>query len=592
MKAIVSNLLTDAIAKLQSADKVPAVSIEIQVENCRDKSHGDYASNIAMMLAKPARKNPRELAELIIEALPESEHIQTVEIAGPGFLNFTLSSGALNQIIPTVLQAKNAFGIHDTGKGKTVNVEFISANPTGPLHVGHGRGAAFGDAIADLLAVSGYAVEREYYVNDAGRQMNILAVSIWLRYLELFEVKLKFPKNGYKGGYVIEIAESLKTKYQDKFLRSEADVFQDVPADEVITDGDKNGDKEAHIDGIIQNAEYLLGKADYEIIFSQGLTTVLNDIKEDTKAFGIEFQNWFSEKSLKTSGAIKRAIKTLEQKDYLYEKDGATWFKSTDFGDTKDRVVIRENGQTTYFASDLAYLLNKIERGFDKIIYVFGADHHGYVPRLRAAAKAFGIDDTKLIIPLVQFAVLYRGTQKVQMSTRSGEFVTLRDLRQEVGKDACRYFYVMRKVEQHMDFDLELAKSNSKDNPVYYIQYAHARICRVLRRLEIEGYTWDESVGLEALSLLDNEYEKALITQLNHFTDIVAKAASQLEPHLLANYLRTLAQALHGYYDASNQKILVEDSKLRNARLCLVLAVKQVLQNGLKFLTIDAPEKM
>lgn len=589
VKQQIRQLLTEAIQQLQQQQKLPVdLMLDIQVEIARDKSHGDFASNVALLLAKAAGQKPRDLAELIVQAIPHSTSIQSIHIAGPGFINFFVAETAFANVIPEILKQKTHFGRSDKHKGQKVNLEFISSNPTGSLHVGHGRGASYGGTVADLLEAVGYTVDREYYVNDAGRQMNILATSVWLRYLELFNLKFAFPRNAYKGGYLLDIAKALQDKYGDSLLRNIKDVFANVPADE--TD-DGQGDKEAHIDALIENAKQLLGE-NYQTVFNFGLKSILDDIKNDCEEFGIHFQNWFSEKSLETSGAIQHAIDTLEKHKYLYRKDNAIWFSSIQFGDDKDRVVVRENGQTTYFASDLAYLLNKIERGYDKLIYVLGADHHGYIARLRAAAKAFHIDPDKLVIPLVQFAVLYRGKEKVSMSTRSGEFVTLRQLREEVGKDACRYFYVMRKVEQHMDFDLELATSNTKDNPVFYIQYAHARICRVLNKLQEQNLQYQESVGLASLELLTNEYEKTLIALMNNYSELVLKAAEQYEPHLLANYLKELATALHAYYDASGEKILIDDDKLRNARLCLILAVKQLLVNGLTLLSLSTPEKM
>ncbi len=589
MKQQIRQLLADAVQQLKQQSKLPVdLIVDIQVENVRDKIHGDFASNVAMLLAKSAGQKPRDLAEAIVAAIPTSTNIKSINIAGPGFINFFVVDTVLNSVVPQILQQKTHYGLSEKYQGQKVNVEFISANPTGPLHVGHGRGAAYGATLADLLEAVGYTVEREYYVNDAGRQMNILATSIWLRYLQLYGIKFPFPRNAYKGEYVIDIAKTVQSQYDNKFVQTAEEVFANVPQDETE---DGKGDKEAHIDGLIKNAKQLLG-AGYQDVFAVGLNTVLDDIKDDCAEFGIHYQNWFSEKYLETSGAINHAIETLEKNKFLYKKDNAIWFNSTQFGDDQDRVVIRENGQTTYFASDLAYLLNKVERGYDKLVYLFGADHHGYVPRLRAAAKALNVDDTKLIIPLLQFAVLYRGKEKVQMSTRSGEFVTLRQLREEVGKDACRYFYVMRKVEQHMDFDLELAKSNTKDNPVYYIQYAHARICRILAKAEEQNFHYDELSGLAAVNVLINPYEKELIMQLSCYPEIVLKAAEYYEPHLVANYLKDLATALHSYYDASGEKILIEDATLRNARLCLIKAVKQVLVNGLTLLSLSTPEKM
>ncbi len=432
----------------------------------------------------------------------------------------------------------------------------------------------------------GYQVHCEYYVNDAGRQMNILAVSVWLRYLELLGELFIFPKNGYRGQYVIDIAKKLKEKYYLQFHQAAQAVFNNIPPDE--GDGD-TGDKETHIDGLIDRAKTLLGK-DFSLIHQFGMQEVLEDIRDDLTEFGVEFDEWFSESSLMHSGAVDAALAELKSKNYLYQADGATWFRSTSFGDDKDRVLIRENGQTTYFASDVAYHWNKLNRGFKRIIDVLGADHHGYVPRVRAAMQALGLDADLLHVPLVQFAVLFRHGEKVQMSTRSGEFVTLRELRNEVGKEAARFFYVMRRSEQHMDFDLDLAKSKTNENPVYYIQYAHARICSVFRQLEEKNMSFDESRGIVSLDQLDSPYEKALLSCLVQYPESVMIAAIKLEPHQIANYLKDLATAFHAYYNA--EQFLMEDEVLRNARLCLIKATRQLFSNGLGLLGVSAPEKM
>lgn len=517
--------------------------------------------------------------------MAEDKHIQKVTIAGPGFINFYLSSEAFSAVVPDILTQAERFGRPNLGEGKLVNVEFVSANPTGPLHVGHGRGAAYGGALADLLAAVGYDVTREYYVNDAGRQMDILATSIWLRYLENQGAQFKFPSNGYQGDYIRDIAKLVQDKFQQQLNRELTDVYQNVP-DDVTEEG---GDKEAHIDALIKNAKNLLADA-YEEVFQIGLQYILTDIREDLQEFGIVFQNWFSERSLKQQNAIQHAIDELASADHLYERDGATWFRSIPFGDDKDRVLVRENGQTTYFASDIAYLLNKMERGYDTIIYIFGSDHHGYLARLNAAAKALGKDTDAVKILLVQFANLFRGKEKVQMSTRSGSFVTLRDLRDEVGNDAARFFYVSSKREQHMDFDLELAKSKSAENPVYYVQYAHARICSVFRQLHDKELQFDQSEGLANLNLLTNNHERALLVDLSRYQEIIRNAAINYEPHQITGFLRELANDFHTYYNA--HQFLVDNAALRNARLCMITAVKQLLANGLKLIGVSAPETM
>lgn len=585
MKEQIALLLNGAIEALKADGKLPAdLEPNIQVENTRDKAHGDLATNLAMTLAKPARQNPRAIAEMILQALPASTVVDKAEIAGPGFINFFVNDAAIYSVVADVLEQTDQFGRSKPTSDDRVQVEFVSANPTGPLHVGHGRGAAYGATLADLLEAGGMNVEREYYVNDAGRQMNILAVSVFLRYLELLGDTITFPANGYQGEYIRDIAAGLKQSQGDALQCSLDDLYLDVPADEPA-----GGDKELHIDGLIDRAQNILG-GQYRTLFDAGLDSILGDIREDLGEFGVNYQCWFSERSLTSSGDVDEALKRLDDKGYLYEESGNLWFKSTDFGDDKDRVVKRANGQTTYFASDIAYHMNKFERGFQTVINVWGADHHGYITRVKAAIQALGYDPERLVVKLVQFAILYRGSERVQMSTRSGSFVTLRELRDEVGNDACRFFYVTRKADQHMDFDLDLAKSESKDNPVYYIQYAHARICSVLRKLESEGMAWDQAMGLASLERLDSEAERDLVTALGKYSETVKHAAANFEPHQLANYLRDLASDYHTYYNG--HKMLIDDEALRNARITLSVAVRQVIANGLTILGVSAPEQM
>mgnify|MGYP001123427449 CR=1 FL=1 len=558
------------------------------IERARDPAHGDFATNIAMVLAKRARAKPRDLAERLVAALPASPLIDRVEVAGPGFINFRLAADAYHALVPEVLRQGPAFGRSDIGKGKRVQVEFVSANPTGPLHVGHGRGAAYGAVVADLLAAIGFDLHREYYVNDAGRQMDILGTSVWLRYLELCGEELDFPSNGYKGDYVWDIAASLHREHGDDYRLDAAEVHKGLPADEV--EGQAGGDKEAYIDGLIANAKRLLGDNRYRFVFELALNTILDDIRGDLGEFGVHYQEWYSERSLTESGAVNRAIQQLREADQVYENAGALWFRSTAFGDEKDRVVIRDNGQTTYFASDIAYHMDKLERGFERVIDVWGADHHGYIPRVKAALTALGDNAERLDVLLVQFAVLYRGGEKVQMSTRSGDFVTLRQLRKEVGRDAARFFYVMRRCEQHMDFDLDLAKSQSADNPVYYVQYAHARVESVLHQAADRGMAIEPSGGTTNLERLVEDHEQALLKTLVRYPEVVETAALNEEPHQLTNYLRELANDFHSYYNA--HQFLVEDSALRDARIKLILATRQVLRNGLGLIGVSAPEQM
>ncbi len=586
MKTNIEDLIARAINSLKQQD-VLDVSLQpkIQVTRTRDVAHGDFASNIAMMLAKPSGRNPRELAQALIDALPDDEHVHKVEIAGPGFINFFIHPQTTLDIIRTILDRGDRFGSSEISHGEKVQIEFVSANPTGPLHVGHGRGAAYGATVASLMRAVGYEVDCEYYVNDAGRQMNILAVSVWLRYLQQLDVNIPFPVNGYKGDYVLDIAAELVNKHGGIFIYDANQVMDAVPPDE--PDG---GDKETHVDALIDRAKQLLGDEGYRVVFEAGLDTILADIADDLEEFGVHYDVWYSEQTLADRKLIENAVEQLQDAGHIYEKKGALWFRSTDFGDEKDRVVIRDNGQATYFASDIAYHMDKFARGFHRVINIWGADHHGYVPRVKAAIKALGEDENKLDILLVQFAILYRGGERVQMSTRSGSFVTLRELREEVGNDAARFFYVMRKCEQHMDFDLDLAKSQSNDNPVYYIQYAHARVCSVLRQLAEKNMSHDIEAGNDNVALLTESHETDLAIQLAKYPEVVEKAAFNAEPHLLVHYLRELANQFHTYYNA--HQFIVEDEAIRNARLNLISAASQVIYNGLKLLGVSAPESM
>ncbi|MFK8078146.1 MAG: arginine--tRNA ligase [Granulosicoccus sp.] len=584
MKEQIEQQLAQALSVLQSDGTVPSeLSPQISVTRTKDASHGDFASNLAMMLAKPAKRAPRDIAQALIDALPNSDSIKDVVIAGPGFINFFQADDAQSAVVKNVLEQGTTFGHSDIGAGQSVQVEFVSANPTGPLHVGHGRGAALGASIANLLTVSGFDVQREYYVNDAGRQMDILATSVWLRYLALKGEEFNFPSNGYKGDYILEISQGLIDSHADRFHQSSQLVFADIVADEP-----QGGDKEKHIDELIARAKDLLGDESYRVVFDAALDSILNDIREDLGEFGVVYDNWFSERSL--TDDVSRVVEKLDKSGHLYVKEGVTWFRSTDFGDDKDRPVVRANGQTTYFASDIAYIDNKMQRGFDKVLYVFGADHHGYTARMYAACEALGHSRDRLEFLLIQFAILFRNGERVQMSTRSGSFVTIRELREEVGKDAARYFYVMRKYSQHLDFDLDLAKSQSNDNPVYYVQYAYARICSVFRQLEQRKLDFDEAAGLAALGRLTETSETDLMTLLATFPELIQRAALAHEPHQLTGYLRDLANGLHSYYNA--HKVLVEDDELRHARLCLLKAVRQVLGNGLALIDVSTPEVM
>ena len=569
--------LTDLLHAALQVVAPGAVAVPILLERPKSLMHGDYASSLAMQLAKPMKRNPREIAQALVAALPASTQLDKAEVAGAGFVNLYLKPAAKQRVVRDVLENGRAFGRVNLGLGSKVQVEFVSANPTGPLHVGHGRGAAYGASLSGLLNAAGYAVSREYYVNDAGRQMDILALSVWMRYLEINQSTLPFPPNAYKGDYVRDMARQLHEARGLRFMHPAEAVLGGVPSIEV--------DPEAHLDGLIANAKLLLG-ADYAGLHDFVLTEQLGDCRSDLLEFGVTFDSWFSEKSLFDWGLVERVIERLEKSGHLFVKEGAKWFRSTDYGDEKDRVVQRENGQYTYFASDIAYHLNKYKRGFDRVINVWGADHHGYIARVKGALQALGLDPGRLTIALVQFAVLYRDGKKASMSTRAGEFVTLRELRKEVGNDAARFFYVLRKSDQHLDFDLDLAKSQSNDNPVYYIQYAHARVCSVMEQW---GGNPAELVNADLAPLVE-EQELQMLQRLLDYPEQIESAARELAPHLLAFYLKDLAGGFHSYYNST--RLLVEDDHTKLARLALAASVRQVLRNGLEILGVGAPDRM
>lgn len=598
----IEHVLSHAIDALKQQQILPSDWKDNSViQRTKDQAHGDFASNVAMVASKVAGMKPRDLATKIVELLPQSEQVAKVEIAGAGFINFFLDENARFAVLDAIMREQGEFGTSQAFAGKKIQVEFVSANPTSSLHVGHGRGAAFGMSVANLLEAVGYQVGREYYVNDAGRQMDILATSTYLRYLELCGEPIVFPTNAYQGEYVKDIAKPIKKQHGDHLKTTWEHMIADVPADaayEIDAKGEKvlvSGDKEAHIDGLIANAKANLGE-NYQIFHDAALQTILSDIQDDLNDFGVHFDQWFSEKSIQDD--IEPALQVMNERGYLYEKDGNLWFKSTEFGDEKDRVVRRANGQFTYFASDIAYHKHKLDRGFDKIIDVWGSDHHGYIKRVKAALTAMGYDDSRMDVILVQFVTLWRGDEQVQMSSRSGQFVTLRELRDDVGNDAARYYYVARKPEQHIDFDLELAKSKDKENAVYYIQYAHARICRVLERLDERGLKVDDALGKQYQNLLTKDVETELLKLLAAYPQTLQKAAVNYEPHILTNYLKDLASLFHGWYN--DNRILPKEGEafgeaeqnLMQARLRLSKSIRQVIQNGLILLGLTAPTSM
>ncbi|WP_068673853.1 arginine--tRNA ligase [Oceanobacillus sp. Castelsardo] len=535
-------------ADLATKEELP----DIVLEKPKDKAHGDFAANIAMQLARIAKKAPRQIADDIIQHLDQSKaSIEKVEVAGPGFINFFMKNDFLGDIIPTILEAGEAYGKTDAGKGEKVQVEFVSVNPTGDLHLGHARGAAYGDVLCNVLDAAGYEVQREYYINDAGNQIDNLAYSVEARYLQQLGKDVEMPEDGYHGQAIIEIAKKL-----------------------VAQDGDKWANQ-AQEERIAYFKEF-------------GLQSSLENIKNDLKAFRVEFDHWFSERSLYQDNQITDALKKLDEGSYIYEKEDATWFKSTDFGDDKDRVLVKKDGSYTYLTPDIAYHKNKLDRGFDQLINVWGADHHGYVPRMRAAIQALGYPSDKFHVKIIQMVNLFEGGEKVRMSKRTGRAVALRDLMEDVGVDAARYFFVTRSNDSQLDFDMDLARSQSNDNPIYYVQYAHARICTMLEQAKNKGFDTESTYDA---SLLTSEKEVDLLKKLGEFPQVVAEAAEKQLPHKVTQFVFDLATLLHSFYNA--EKVLDQDNKEQtNARIALMKAVRTTLANGLNLIGVSAPEKM
>ena len=594
MKQLIRDLVNQALSAVVAAskdsinDSAPAMP-EFLVENTKSREHGDFACNAAMAAAKLLGQKPRDLAAAIVANLPANPNVAKVEIAGPGFLNFFMRAESMYVVIGEVLRLGAEFGRTHLGANEKLTVEYVSANPTGPMHVGHGRGAAYGSSLSNILSAAGFDVQREYYVNDYGRQMDIMATSLWLRYLDLHAVTTRFPENAYKGAYVTEMAAPLSSEFGAAFVCDGAALMANLPPDE-----SQGGDKDKHVDALIANAKSLLGAVKFRQIYDFALVRLQAEIKAELIKFNVVHDEWFSERSLAESGALQSVVAALTERGQMETRDGALWFKATEYGDEKDRVVVRENGQSTYFASDIAYLKNKFERGYDRAIYILGADHHGYIARLKAAASGLGIDPNRVEVDLVQFARLFKDGVEVSMGKRGGQFVTLADLREEVGTDAARFFYVMRSHEQHLDFDMELAKKQSSDNPVYYVQYAHALICRVFERLTERGLgAFDAELGVANLGLLSEARELSLIAAIGRFSEVINSAANTRSPHIIANYVRDLAAQLHSVYDSPPRlEILCADVGLRNARLALMAATRQVLKNGLALLGVGAPDSM
>jgi arginyl-tRNA synthetase len=590
MKDDLQTLLRAALQSLEGSLLSQRVDPElVTLERTRDATHGDFATNIAMRLAKAAGKPPRVLAEAIVAALPASPLLVRAEVAGAGFINFFLAKDLYLRELVRVHEQGDAYGRERPAMPRKVLLEFVSANPTGPMHVGHGRQAAFGDALGNLLAAAGDLVTREYYINDAGRQTDILAVSVWLRYLEACGETLKFPENGYRGDYIRPVAGALRARVGDSLRHPAAAVLEGLPADAPA------GDKDRYIDAMIARCRTLIGETAWRQLLDDSVEAMLAEIRDDLDGYGVRYDSWVSERAFTASGAIDRALERLRERDLLYLRDGAEWFKATRFGDDEDRVVVRENGVKTYFASDIAYHLDKRERGYDVLIDVLGADHHGYVTRVRGGLQAFGHPGDCLEAPLIQLVALFRNGVKMSMGKREANFVTLRQLREEVGNDACRIFYLMRSNDQSLDFDLELAKSKTNENPVFYIQYAHARVASVTKELAGRGLGFDPAASRELVlargaELLAGTQVVAMLACLSRYPEMVRQAAAQRAPHAMVHYLRELATTLHAFYNA--ERVLVADADLRNARLYALLAVQQVLRNGLGLLGASAPESM
>ena len=580
MKQHIDVLLQAALKQLQISGEVPENAALAQVEATKDNHHGDFATNIAMVLAHQMQKTPREIAERIIEKLPSSPYLQKAEMVDPGFINFFLTVDALTSVVKKVLAEKETYGKCKIGRDKRVIVEFLSATPIGPLHVGHGRIAAYGAVISRLLDTVGFRVYKEYYVNDIGRQIDILTVSIWLRYLALCGEEIVFPTNAYHGDYVMRIAKSIHDLHGDHFKIPAQQIYENLPVSD---------NQDAYLDEIIERTKKSLAD-NYNIIFNFVLYHVLADIREDLAEFGVHYDNWFSERQFASTAAVDKMLQKLKDSNHVYEQDHALWFRSTDFSDDRNRMLVSEHGQPTFFANDVAYHLSKFERGFDLAIDIFGADYHGYIVCMKAAMQACEINPERLQQLLLQFVTLYRDGAPVQMSTRGSAVLTLRELREEIGNDAARFFYVMRKHEQHVDFDLDLAKAKSDENPVYYVQYAYARICGVFRQLTEKNMSFDEATGLAHVALLTQPQERRLLNTISHYPDMIINAALQYEPHQLTNYVRELAADFHAYYDS--HQFIVEDEALRNARLALIAATRQTLLNGFNLIGVGALENM
>lgn len=580
MKDNIKKTLSEILENLYSQVEPEIKNLKISIQDNKEKEHGDLATNIAMVLAKPLKKNPKEIAEEIKQNFVLDEKIIKIEVAGPGFLNFFLSKDSHGEILEQIQKENKDFGKSGSKQSKVL-IEYVSSNPTGPLHVGHGRGAVFGSVLSSLLEEAGFEVDQEYYVNDFGRQMNILATSVWIRYCQLFSSEIKMMQQGYQGDYLLPVAKKLKDEKSDSLFKIDESLIEKLNSED---------QDDEFTDQLVESLRVIL-KEEFQYIREFALSEILHLIKADLEQCGVHHNAWFSESSLYgndggTDSKVDGSIEELKSRGFIYEEGGAIWFKSSSLGDDKDRVLKRGNGEYTYFASDVAYHLDKYDRGYDRVINVWGSDHHGYLPRVRAAMDACDRDINKLEVIFIQFANLVKAGKKVSMSTRSGDFITLNELMNEVTTEAARFFYINRKADQHLEFDLDLAKEQSKDNPLYYIQYAHARICSVLRKAENEFEDFDSV----ELTLLGSEKEIEILKLLRQYPQLIERAAKAGEPHLLCYFLRDLSGVFHSYYNS--EKFLIEDKELMTSRLFLLKGVKQVIANGLRVLGIKAPEEM
>ncbi len=584
MKAEIRTLLDEAILSYSKANNIDIVGLSYTVEDSKNTQHGDIASNIALIIAKIAGFKPREVADSLIKLITTSSNIEKVTIAGPGFINFFIAESYYQHKLYNLV-ANNQVELPNIGLGKKINIEFVSSNPTGPLHVGHGRSAALGSAVAKLLGAIGYDVSTEYYINDCGTQMQVLALSVWMRYLEQNEIRLAFPVKCYQGDYIKNIASEIANKFKDAFI---APYKGKIALLGKLFTNSEQLDDDQFLSSMRDFMTNTLSSEDCEAIHQHTLKAVLASIEDDLGIFGVVYDNWSPESSLHADGTLAEVEQKLKDNDSLYTEEGALWFKSSNWGDDKNRVFKRQNGQYTYFAADLAYHWLKFNKGYDRIIDIFGSDHHSYIERLQYGLLALGCDIKNFNIVLVQFASLMRGKERVSMSTRSGEFVTLRDLCEEVGVDATRYFYLAQKPQSHMDFDLEAAKEQSNANPAYYVQYAHARICSIFMKEGLDLNNWNYKSS--DLSLLQDAHERALMKLLADFQDVVVSSATSYAPAMLVSYLYNLASLFHSYYNAV--PIITGNDDIKFMRLYLLKVTAIVLKSGLSLLAISSPVKM